>query len=240
MTAASALLAQEAPVRTTSLLIVVMSGLLALVLSLIGWSLVRFALTLAHEGGHAFTASMMGGSVDSIHMYRQNTGKGWAETRFNGVGPFGLFFTALAGYLGPSVWGLLGAFLLVKQQASAVLWLSLFLLVLALIQAGNWLARLVTVVLGGLIVLMLHSASAGQQSFFAYTWVWLLLFGGFGQVLAFQHERRNGGDTGSDAVVLRTMTWLPASLWSGFFWLASLIALVVGAGILLHLVDLHQ
>jgi divalent metal cation (Fe/Co/Zn/Cd) transporter len=99
---------------------------------------------------------------------------------------------------------------------------------------------LVTVVLGGLIVLMLHSASAGQQSFFAYTWVWLLLFGGFGQVLAFQHERRNGGDTGSDAVVLRTMTWLPASLWSGFFWLASLIALVVGAGILLHLVDLHQ
>ena len=41
-------------------------------------------------------------------------------------------------------------------------------------------------------------------------------------------------------MVLRNMTWLPASVWSGFFWLAALIALVFGAGILLHLVDLHQ
>src|SRR5205814_8719424 len=105
--------------------VVVMSGLVALVLSLIVWPVVRFAVTIAHEGGHALTASMMGGTVRSIHVYRNKDPRGRGLTTWSGVGPVGRFFTTLAGYVGPSIFGLGGSVLLAGGHSAAVLWLSL-------------------------------------------------------------------------------------------------------------------
>jgi hypothetical protein len=234
-----AVLVEDVPLPSVgaSKLVVVGAGLLALVIAVIAWPIVRFAITIAHEGGHAFTASMMGGAVDSIEIYRRNDPRGRGVTFFR-AGPFATFLAALAGYLGPSVFGLVGALLLTKGQVKAVLWLSLVFLLLALLQSGNLLGFVSTISTGALIGAVLRYASEGQQLFFTYTWIWFLLIGGWGHVLLLQAGRRSGPDNGSDAYQLRKMTFLPASLWSGLFWLGSLAALIYGAGILLGIVQL--
>jgi hypothetical protein len=211
---------------------VVGAGLLALVLSVIFWPALRFAITIAHEGGHAVTGSVMGGRVDFIHIYR--TGGGL--THVLDVGPVGGFLFVLAGYLGPSAFGLVGALLLAEDRPDLVLWLSVLFLLLALFQAGNFWGMLTMIITGAIIFMIVRNASPGGQTFFAYTWIWFLLFGGFGHVLVLQNIRKQGPDTRSDVHQLRKMTFLPASLWSGIFWLLTLAALIYGAGILLEIV----
>ena len=211
------------------------AGLLALVLSVILWPVVIFATTVVHEGGHVMTGAAMGGRVKSVKFDRSGGG----ATDIAGLGPFGMFLTALSGYLLPSVFGLVDAALLGHDKVSAVLWLSLLFLIMMLIQAGNLMAGFVTVALGTAIVLVMRYTTAGAQAFFAYTWTWLLLFGGFGGVLVLQAVRRAGEDGRSDAYRLRKATLLPASLWSGFFWLTSIVAMGFGAGILLGLVTVR-
>ncbi len=222
-------LAHKAAAPAGSLVVVVGAGLIALLLSLIVWPVVRFAVTIAHEGGHAITASMMGGTVESIHVYRNNDERGRGITFFRGVGPFGKFFTALAGYTGPSIFGLGGAVLLAGGHSVAVLWLSLVFLLLALIQMGNILGGLAAVGTGAVVILVLRYASTEGRTFFAYVWIWFLLFGGVGHVVA-------SGWRSGDAGELKRLSLLPATIWSGFFGLATLAALVYGAGILLNLV----
>jgi hypothetical protein len=216
-------------------MVAISSGFLALAISLIFWPIARLAVTVAHEGGHAMTASMMGGSVTAISVSRK-TG-GLTETR--GVGPVGSFFTAIAGYIGPSVFGLFGAALLVEGQVRAVLWISAVFLAMALLQSKNFGTAFVVICVGALLYWAIRYATEPQQTFFAYTWIWFLLIGGFGGVIALQGIRAGGADTSSDAYLLRRMTYLPSSLWSGFFWLATLAALVYGAGLLLGVVTLE-
>ena len=212
------------------------SGFLGLVLSLPVFTLLSYALTIAHEGAHALTVAMTSGKVQSITVSRGGGGL----TKFTGAGPLGSFFVFLAGYLGPSAFGLLGAVLLAGNKVTAVLGVSLVLLFLALIQSGNFAARAAILVVGAIIVLVLRHASAGQQLFFAYTWIWFLLIGGFVNVIGLQNLRGKGPDNRSDAFQLRKLTFLPASLWSGFFWLATLAALGYGAGILFGIVEVGR
>ncbi|MET7397871.1 M50 family metallopeptidase [Dactylosporangium sp. NPDC005572] len=212
-----------------SQLVVIGAGLTAFAVSVVVWPVVHVLITLAHEGGHAMAVSLMGGSVKSLKALRPQGG----VTTFTGLGPLGRFVTALAGYVGPSAFGLAGAYLLSRGQVRTVLWISVVLLLMALFAAGSFYTRFAIIAIGAVIVMVMRKASDGQEAFFAYTWIWFLLFGGFIHVLAFQNLRHAGPDKSSDAYVLRQLTFLPASLWSGLFWLASLTALVYGGGILL-------
>jgi hypothetical protein len=208
------------------------SGLVALILTVVLWPLASFAIIIAHEGGHAFTASLMGGDVKSIEVNsRRNSIRGL--TTRSPLGPLGDFLTKLAGYIGPSIFGLIGTLLLVADKVVDVLWLSLFFLLLALVQMRNLLGAFAVVVTGGLIVFTLRYLGGTVQAFLTYVWIWFLLFGGFGHVVAFQRSRARGPDTGSDAYNLRLSTHLPASLFSGFFWLFSLLSLLYGGVLLL-------
>jgi len=210
-----------------------MSGLVALILSLIVWPILGFAVVIAHEGGHAVTASMMGGTVKSIHLYRTNDPRGRGLTRAAGVGPVGGFLMLLGGSLGPSVFGLGGAALLAGGHSDAVLWISLAFLLLALLQMKNVVGGVAAVATGAVIFLVLRYGSPDGRTFFAYTWVWFLLFGGFGHVVMSGWHR-------GDAGILRKKTWVPVMLWSAFFGTATLAGLVYGAGILLGLVHLGR
>jgi len=212
-----------------SRMVVIGSGLLALFVSLVVWPIVGFAVTVAHEGGHAITGSMMGGTVASITLGKKATGL----TVVRGIGPLANLLFLLAGYVGPSVFGLLGAVLLATGHALAVLWVSLVFLLLALVQMRNILGALATVATGAVIVAVLKYAPPSGHTFFAYTWIWFLLIGGFGHVVAL------GWGHSADAAALRKASYLPKTLWSGFFWLATLAALVYGGGILLGLVHFH-
>lgn len=217
------------------------AGLVALGLSLVVWPIVRFVISLAHEGSHAITGSLMGATIEKIEVYRARPNQPRAATFYaKQAGPLGRFFTVLAGYLGPSAFGLAGAWLLASGHPAAVLWLSVVFLFVALLNAGNLLARVAIIIAGVVFFVVIRYASAAQQAFFAYVWIWFLLIGGFGHVLVLQRERRDGDDQGSDAYRLRGMTFLPASLWSGFFWLATLVALGYGAAILVGAVHFRK
>jgi len=86
-----------------------------------------------------------------------------------------------------------------------------------------------------------NPAGKDVQTLFAYTWTWFLLVGGFRHVLEFRRIRPRGGkDSDSDAAVLRKMTFLPAPLWVGFFWIATFAALLYGGGILLGMLKLGR
>jgi hypothetical protein len=204
---------------------VVGSFLAALAMSILFWPVVAYASTVAHEGGHAWTASMMGGRVFSIRVDRAPA-RGVTELSGSVVGKF---VAALSGYLGPSVFGLSGSLLLARGHVAGVLWVSLALLFAALLLAATWFTRLVVIAIGALIVLVLKNTVGTQQAFFAYTWVWLLLMAGFGHVL--WHK-----SAASDYARLREETYLPVSIWYGLYWLLTLTALVVGAGILFGLI----
>ena len=203
---------------------VIGSGLVALVLSVVLWPLASFAITIAHEGGRAFTASLMGGTIDFIEVNsRRNSTRG--QTVVGEIGPLGALLTGLAGYIGPSIFGLIGTLLLLADKVIDVLWLSLFFLLLALVQMRNLLGAAAVVITGGIIILALR-AGGGVQAFLTYMWIWFLLIGGFGHVAALQRARAQSPDTGSDAYHLRQLTHLPASLFLGFFWLFSLLSLL--------------
>jgi hypothetical protein len=210
------------------------TGVIALVAILVVWPVVAPSVIAAHEGGHALSASLFGGTITAVRLHHDQTG----VTEFQGTGWFGNFFTALAGYLGPSGFGLLGAVLLAHGKTEPVLWLTLVLLALLLFRIRNLFGALVVLVTGGLVYAVAVEASPTVQTWVAYTWIWLLLLGGVRGVMDLHRGRvtlrRSGSrDTWSDSHRLRTLTYIPAMLWTGVFGLATGAALIIGAGILL-------
>jgi hypothetical protein len=204
--------------------LVAVTGVVAFAVVATAWALTRAGVTIAHEGGHALTASAMGGKVVDININR--TGGGL--TNFQLDDPFKRFLVFLAGYLGPPVFGICGAMLLSTGRVLPTLWLSLFFLACALVMSKGWYSVVSTVVTGGLIFVVIRYTGAGTQTFFAYTWIWYLLFGGIRAVIVLAQVHAEGPSPASDAGQLRELSLLPAKLWVGFFGLASFAALVAG------------
>jgi Peptidase M50B-like len=217
-----------APAPRHSLAFVIATGVLAFAVVVALWTVTHAAITIAHEGGHALTASAVGGAVLAIII----EGKGHGSTHSRLSGPGGRFLTAMAGYLGPPIFGLAGAILLSVGRVRGMLWLSLFFLVCALAMSRGWFSRLTIIVTGVLVYWVVRYAGPTALEVFAYTWVWFLLIGGLRSVAELSRERRMFTDTSSDAYQLRQLTMLPSALWVGFFGLCGMAALVTGAFIL--------
>jgi hypothetical protein len=211
-----------------SLPFVVGTGVLAFAIVVAMWTVTRVAITIAHEGGHALTASAFGGAVDSIVIHRGGRG----ETAHYPSGPGAAFLTALAGYVGPPLFGLAGAILLSVGRVRGVLWLSLFFLVCALAMSQRWFSRLSIVGTGVVIYWVARYAGPTLLDVFAYTWIWFLLIGGLRTVAELSRIHRTDKHSITDASKLRDFTLLPARLWVGFFGLFGLAALITGAFIL--------
>jgi hypothetical protein len=232
-------IAQAAPTTRDrpSLVLVIGTGLLALLAMVALWEIFKHSITIAHEGGHAVFASGTGGKVHSVKLERSGGG----ATRSADASKTAGVFVSLAGYLGPSLFGLLGALLLSQSKITAVLWLTLAFLVLMLLQIANFFGFLSVVATGVVVYLVTRYAPSGVQTVFAYTWIWFLLMGGTKAVVELQAARttaRKAGkpDKESDAFQLRESTKVPAPLWVGFFFLATLAALFFGGAILLGMV----
>jgi hypothetical protein len=74
------------------------------------WRFTTHAITIAHEGGHAMVGSLFGLVVQRI---RVNTGgNGGTSFRPGNDDWLAWVMAALAGYLGPSLFGLAGAWML--------------------------------------------------------------------------------------------------------------------------------
>jgi UPF0716 family protein affecting phage T7 exclusion len=186
------------------------------------WQMTTHVNTIAHEGAHAIVGSAIGGRVTSVTMDSQGRG----ETALQGLRRPGNVLFLLVGYLGPSGFGLVAAELIHLGHIVAVLWLTLFFLVLLLIPLRSIFS--VVAVLATMLALYLVAryATVGLQVAAAYGLAWFLLLSGL-------RAAAEEGETADDAKTLKKLTRMPTSFWSGFWLIGSALALAFGGLLLL-------
>jgi hypothetical protein len=189
------------------------------------WRIARNAITIAHEGGHALIALLTGRKLRGIRLEFDTSGLTLSAGRPSGPG---MVLTLMAGYIAPSLIGLAGAWILGGNRITLLLWLTVALLLLMLINIRN-LFGVVSVLVTGLIVFGVSwYASPQVQAAFAYTGVWFLLLGGVRPVNELQRLRRRGRMPDSDADQLGRLTHTGALFWVGLFYLVTIGVLVIG------------
>lgn len=214
-----------------AMLVLITAGLALLVVAVRpSWRLARNGITIAHEGGHALAAVLVGRRLSGIRLHSDTSGLTLSRGRPSGLG---MALTLLAGYLTPSLLGLGGAWLLVEGRITLLLWASLVLLFAVLLMIRN-LYGLLSVLLAGAAIFGVTSYTEPEvQAAFAYAFVWFLLVGGVRPVGELQSLRWRGRAPDSDADQLARISWLPGLLWVGFFGMVNLAALGFAVSLLL-------
>lgn len=214
--------------------LVIGTGLVAFVIATVFWMVAQYPLVLAHEGGHAFAATLLGVPVHKLIVMSNGDGK-------TGVSPDvsknASVLIGLSGYTGPSVFGLIGAILLNTGRVASMLWLSLFFLGLAMFVCHSWFTAGVILATGGLIYVIASNGAPGLQQFFAYTWIWFLLIAGLRDVLQLAPIKRNAKGPGGDSIILRDATKVPTQVFVGCFSIFNFAVLIVGALILVRAIN---
>jgi hypothetical protein len=195
------------------------------------WRFTTHAITIAHEGGHAMVGSLFGLVVQRI---RVNTGgNGGTSFRPGNDDWLAWVMAALAGYLGPSLFGLAGAWMLTHDISPRSVLLTTLVLIGLLLVMVRTVFGLFVVPLTGLIVWAVATrAEAQAQLVFAYIWVWFLLMGGTRQVPELYRQWKAGGEP--DTAKLAEKTGLSTAFFVVLFWLGSLAALLYGGALLLR------
>jgi hypothetical protein len=194
------------------------------------WRFTTHVITIAHEGGHALFGWLFGSTVRWIKI----TSDGGGETVSGSQNAGSRFISLLAGYLGPSIFGFGGAWMLVHDfEPRSVLLLSLTFLFGVLVMVRNAFGLFAVLATGALLWVVAMRAEPPVQLVFAYVWVWFLLMGGTRQIPElFLGVRAN--DPRTDAALLQRQTYIGDVVWLLLFWLLSLGALVYGGALLLR------
>ena len=145
--------------------------MLAWVLAVPLWFVTRFVTVVAHEGGHAIVAVAL---LRGVHAIRFDRDAGGVTLHDRAMWPFGILISA-AGYLGPSLFGLLAAWLLVRGETGAVLWGSIALLAVMLLAVRGVLGLLLVPGLAVVLYQVATKADPPTQALFAHVWTWFLL-----------------------------------------------------------------
>jgi hypothetical protein len=194
------------------------------------WRVARHVVTIAHEGAHGVAALLSGRRLAGIRLHSDSSGLTLSRGRPTGPG---MVATSAAGYVGPALLGLAAAYLLHRGHALGVLWLTLLLLALLLLQIRN-VHGLYAVLVAGVVVFAASWWASGQvQSVVAYVGTWFLLLAAPKPVLELQGERRRGRARTSDADTLARLTRVPGLVWVGLFLLVDVGALGLGGWLIL-------
>lgn len=194
------------------------------------WRLSRNVVTIAHEGGHALVAVLTGRRLSGIKLHSDTSGL--TVSRGRPTGP-GMVFTAMAGYIAPSLLGLGFALLVVGGQVRLMLWLSIALLAAVLVMTRNVFGIISVIATGAILVWVSFYASDPVRDACAFGFCWFLLFGGARPVWELQVKRWRRQARGSDADILARLTPVPALVWVLLFLVVSVGSLVLGGGLLL-------
>ncbi len=194
------------------------------------WRFTTHAITIAHEGGHALFGLLFGRAITKITV----TTGGGGSTHFGaGGGWLAVVMSFLAGYLGPSIFGLAGAWMLVNDVPPRVVLLTtLVFMAMLLLMVRNPFGFIAVPLTAAVIWAVAMRAEPEAQLVFAYIWVWFLLMGGARQIPELYRHWLGGGEP--DTVVLSKSTGLSTAFFVAFFWAGSLGALVWGGALLLR------
>jgi hypothetical protein len=195
------------------------------------WGLLRHVVTIAHEGGHAGVAALTGRRLRGVRLHSDTSGLTVSAGRPTGPG---VVFTLLAGYVAPSVLGLLAAIALGYGRVVPVLWVAVALLGVLLVLIRNLFGVLSVVVTGALLVGVAGWAPPAFQGPAAYLLAWFLLVAAPRPVVELQLTRRRGQAPASDADQLARLTGVPGLVWVAIFLLLTTAALVGGGWLLVR------
>jgi Peptidase M50B-like len=199
------------------------------------WRWARNVVTIAHEGGHALVALLVGRRLSGIRLHSDTSGV--TVSRGRPTGP-GMVATALAGYVAPSLLGLGFAAMLTAGRITALLWLSIAALAAMLLLIRNAYGVLSILTTGLAIFAVSWFAPDRAQAAVAYSFTWFLLFAGVRPVGELQRKRARRGARNSDADQLARLTGVPGLAWVMVFGLVALGALAMGASLLISWTDL--
>jgi Peptidase M50B-like len=208
--------------------VIAAAGIAVGLLVLLVGDVVGRIVTITHEGGHMVVGLLTGGRVDH---FKLNADREGGSTTFRpGPGWPGSIVTGFAGYATPPLLGLGGAVLLKKGLALPVLWIAVFLLVLAWVQARDEVTSVVVLVIAGFLAYVALYGTAVLKAAFAAGLVLLLLFGGLRSAALVDLDKTSG----SDPVVLARQTWIPAIVWKAAFVAIALLCLLKGLQVLVR------
>jgi hypothetical protein len=206
------------------------TGVVAFIFAVPLWKFTEYAIVVVHEGGHALFGVLSGMGVQRVTV---NSNRGGA-TDFRRVGGwFAVLFSFLAGYLGPSIFGLAGAWMLVHHVAPrSVLVMSLVLMAFLLVMVRNFFGFIAVPLTGLALWAVAMHGTADQQLVFAYIWVWFLLMGGVRQIP--KMYRIWTTSRVQDVSVLSDHTGLSTAFFVALFWAGSFAALILGGVLMLR------
>ncbi len=202
-----------------ALLIVVLPGT---------WRPARHVITIVHEAGHALTAILVGRRLQAIRLHSDTSGL--TVSRGKPYGP-GMVCTTLAGYLAPSVLGLVFATLLKAGLITGLLVVCALLLIGVLIMIRNLYGAVTLLVACAVVAAVSLLAAKNVQEFAAHLITWFLLLGAIRPIAELIRKRRRIRTSDPDQLARLTST--PAIFWIGSFALISTGALILAGGWLL-------
>ena len=178
------------------------------------WTFIRYFGTMAHEGSHVVMGSLMGFKINGVRLNMKDAS---GETEAPGIGAN--VPSLLIGYVGPSAFGLLAAWLISIGHIVAVLWLALGLLFLLLANVRNVFGIAMVIVASYVIYIFARYGTVANQTLGAYGIAWLLLLSGVRVVL----KRWDDSDDGDKLSKLTDVTsisfskiWLVVALFAVF------------------------
>ncbi len=201
------------------------------------WRVLRNVVTIAHEGGHAVAALVMGRELAGIKLHSDTSGVTLSRGKPRGPG---MIFTALAGYPAPSLIGVGLAALVGLDRIQWLLWIVVGLLAVLLTQIRNLFGLLTVVGTGAAAVAVIIWGNERTTLGFACAVTWLLLIGGLRAVIELQRSRRaqgsgtrGGPPVTSDADQLAWLSHIPGLFWVVVFFGISLVSIVAGGWLML-------
>lgn len=211
---------------TPSLWVVAATAVLAAILVAAprAWPVTRNVVTIAHEGGHALVAALVGRRLAGIQLHSDTSGVTVSSGKPHG---FGMVLTAAAGYTAPSLLGLGAAALLSRGKILTLLWLATLLLAVMFILIRNIYGAFTVALTGGALFAISWWTPSVVQGAFALLLMWVMLLAGPRPVWELQSKRRAGQAPESDADQLAALTGIPGLLWVGLFGAVTIASLVL-------------
>ncbi|MFI6577550.1 M50 family metallopeptidase [Nocardiopsis sp. NPDC050513] len=212
--------------------IIIAAAVLALAAVLLGppWRVARNVVTIAHEGGHALVALLSGRQLTGIRLHSDTSGVTVSRGKPTGIG---MILTVFAGYVSPSLVGLLAILMLMSDRITALLWLSILVLAAMLLMIRNVYGVVSIVGTGAVVFGVSWFTPAAVQAAFAYLFTWFLLFAGVRPVFELQSQRMRQPSPHSDADQLARLTGMPGTLWVVVFALVNIAVTALGVWLLL-------
>jgi Peptidase M50B-like len=176
------------------------------------WVVTRHLQVMAHEVAHATVGSALGVKINGIELKLNGDGGTFPGPRGKGAD----FLATLAGYLGPSAFGIGAAALIKSGHIVAVLWIGVagLIAILCLLRKSF---GIVTVSVALLLLFGVAGfSSVSTQVRTAYALAWFLLASGIRIIMI-------RGKGSSDAAALAQLTKIPRGFWF-LVWLAGTIA----------------